>query len=342
MFSISRGENKMNSDRFSNRIDEIEEIGILSDLVCKEYNLGDYIDTNIIEIGYEDFNAIITASSGKYFMKVFRNSRDDAEVRNVIERAYVAEQNNVNSPKIYKNSNNDIITNINYGNSRFRLAMMEYIEGSNFFELGRKATINELKQIADLGSSLNKIEYQPNFIYDSWAITSFTEEFESKKQYISEEHLKLIQPIYDKFKGFDYSSLPKSFVHGDITQINLMKDKNQKFWIVDFSVANYIARLTEIIIICNNFAVIPGNKQESEERIKIAFEQWAKGVNATNLERKSFQMLYDVANAIYLVNPSYEIAMENDSEENRMFFELGKFGLSLDVDMNKEKELNER
>ena len=93
----------MSDNRFFDRIDKIEDIGILSEQVCKKYNLGDYIDTSIVEIGYEDFNAIITTSTGKYFMKVFRNSRDDKEVREVIERAYVAEQSGVRSPKVLKN-----------------------------------------------------------------------------------------------------------------------------------------------------------------------------------------------------------------------------------------------
>jgi hypothetical protein len=34
----------------------------------------------------------------------------------------------------------------------------------------------------------------------------------------------------------------------------------------------------------------------------------------------------------------YEIAMGNDLEENKKYLELGKFGLTLDVDMCKEIE----
>ena len=34
-------------------------------------------------------------------------------------------------------------------------------------------------------------------------------------------------------------------------------------------------------------------------------------------------------------NPSYQIAIGNDSDENRMYLELGKFGLTLDVNMCK-------
>lgn len=113
-----------------------------------------------------------------------------------------------------------------------------------------------------------------------------------------------------------------------------MKDKEDKFWVVDFSVSNYTARLNEIAVSTSDFAVIQGNKQESEKRVKVMFERWANNVDATDFERNSFQMLFRVQNAIDILNPSYEIAMGNDSDENKMYLELGKFGLTLDVDMS--------
>lgn len=58
------------NDRYYNRIDTIEDINILSKLVCEEYELGVFKDTYVIEIGYEDFNAVITTSIGKFLMKV--------------------------------------------------------------------------------------------------------------------------------------------------------------------------------------------------------------------------------------------------------------------------------
>ena len=91
------------NNRYYNRIDYIEDINILSSLVAKEYKLGDVIDTYVIEIGYEDFNAIISTSTGKYLMKVFRNSRSDEEVEQCINRSYIASQNNVKTPKIISN-----------------------------------------------------------------------------------------------------------------------------------------------------------------------------------------------------------------------------------------------
>lgn len=323
----------MDSNRFYERINKIDDIDNFAKIVCDEYNLGDYKNIKIIEIGYEDFNAIITTSLGKYFLKIYRNERSDEEVKNVIERANISERENIKSPKILKNSSGNILTVLKYNDSTFRLSIMEYINGKNFFELGESASEDELIKIADLASQFGNIDYKPNFVYDFWAISSFTEEFEKKKSYISEENLKLIQPIYDRFKNFDYESLPKSFTHGDIILTNVIKDDEGEFWIVDYSVSNYNVRLNEIVVASSDFGIIDNEKEESEKRIKLMFERWAEKVNATEQERKAFEILFRVENAIYILNPSYEIAMGNDSEENQMYLELGKYGLTLDVNM---------
>ena len=315
--------------RYYNRIDEIKDINILSDLICKEYQLGSIKDTYVIEIGYEDFNAILTTSTGKYLMKVFRNSRSDEEVDQCINRSYIAMQNNVKTPKIYKNSEGNIVTIINHLNSRFRVSVIEYIDGNNFFDLKRKPTLDELMKIVDIGSNLNKIDYKPNFIYDTWAITSFCREFEKKKKYLEEKYLNIVEPIYNKFKKFDYDKLPKAFVHGDMMSTNLMLDKNDDIWVIDFSVSNYTARLNEIVVICDDVALIPNNKEESEMRIKMTFNEWCKKVEASEFEKESFQMLFDVANAINVLNPIYELATGNDSDETKMHLNAGLFALTL-------------
>lgn len=317
------------NDRYYNRIDTIEDINILSKLVCEEYELGVFKDTFVIEIGYEDFNAVIATSIGKFLMKVFRNSRTDKEVEECINRSYMAVKNNVKTPKIYKNSKNELISIIEYLNSRFRLCVIEYIDGNNFFELNKKPTLEELRKIVDIASNLNKIDYRPNFIYDTWAITSFCNEFEKKKEYLEEKYLNIIEPIYNKFKEFDYDRLPKSFVHGDMMSTNLMLDTNDDIWVIDFSVSNYTARLNEIVVICDDIALVPNDKEESEKRITIAFDEWCKKVNASQFEKESFKMLFDVANAINVLNPLYEIVTGNDSEETRMHLNAGIFALSL-------------
>ena len=317
------------NNRYYSRIDKIEDINTLSRLVCKEYKLGNLVNTFVIEIGYEDFNAVIITNLGKYFMKVFRNSRTDQEVIECVQRTYNAQINNVPTPKIYLNSKNEIVSIIFYKNSRYRLSVIEYIDGSNFFDLKRKPTDEELNKIVNIAVNFSKIDYKPNFIYDTWAITSFCNEYEKKKKFLESKYINMIQPIFDKFKKFNYDILPKSFVHGDMMSTNLMIDKNEKIWVIDFSVSNYMARINELVVICDDVALITGNKVESERRINNAFSYWCENVNATKLEKDSFQILFDVANAINVMNSQYEIITGNDSNETMMHLETGIFGLKL-------------
>lgn len=315
--------------RYYSRIDEIDDINILSELVCEEYSLGKLEDTYVIEVGYEDFNAIITSSTGKYLMKVFRNSRSDEEVVQCINRSYIATQSNVKTPEIYKNSKGDIVSIIKHGNSRFRVSVIQYIDGENFFFLKRQPTFDELLKIVDIGCNLNKINYKPNFIYDTWAITSFCKEFEKKKHYLDKKYLDIVEPIYKRFRDFDYDKLPKAFVHGDMMSTNLMLDKNGEIWVIDFSVSNFTARINEIIVICDDVALIVNDKKESERRVKAAFDAWCEKMKATDFEKESFQLIYDVANAINVLNPIYEIKTGNDTEETQMHLEAGLFALTL-------------
>lgn len=139
----------------------------------------------------------------------------------------------------------------------------------------------------------------------------------------------MLQPIYDEFKQFEYEKLPKAFVHGDMMSTNLLLDANDTIWVIDFSVANYTARLNEIVVICTDVALVPNNKLESEKRIKNAFEQWCKNVEAMQFEKEAFTLLFKVANAINILNSIYEMTTENKSEETKMHLQAGLFGLTL-------------
>ena len=317
------------SKKFDDRIDRIDDVDILFSEVCKVYNLGRLINSDQVKIGYEDFNSIIDTENGKYFVKIFSNFRDDKEVDEVIERQLVATEAGISTPKIFRNNNNEIITTINIGDSKFRLIVTGYVNGKDFCSSGDDPTNNDLLQIVEIAANLQKINYKPPFIYDSWAISSFVQEFEKKRGLLSGDHLKLLKPIYEEFKKFDYEKLPKGYTHGDMIVTNLIKDDKGKIWLVDYSVANYTARLNEIAVICCDPAVILGDKNSTKLRIKKTFQMWCDSVNATDFEKENFQLLLDVANAIHVMNSSIEKQNGNDSKENEYFLDSGLFGLSM-------------
>ena len=118
-------------------------------------------------------------------------------------------------------------------------------------------------------------------------------------------------------------------MHGDITSTNVLRDKAGKLWLIDFSVSNYMARIIEILIICDDLALVVGEKEKSKERVRLCFDLWCRKVNATIFERESFPLLFAVANAINVMNTEIERQEGMDSEENIMNMRQGLWGLSL-------------
>ena len=118
-------------------------------------------------------------------------------------------------------------------------------------------------------------------------------------------------------------------MHGDITSTNVLRDNTGKLWLIDFSVSNYMARIIEILIICDDLALIVGEEEKSKQRVRLCFDLWCQKVNATIFEREAFPLLFAVANAINVMNTEIERQEGMDSEENIMNMRQGLWGLSL-------------
>lgn len=318
-------------ERYFNRIDKLENNNFfnLAEHVCALYCLGVLFSVDIIQIGYEDFNAIICTEKGRFVVKVFNNSRSDQEALDCLNRTNIGSKPGMGVPKIFSNKYGEFLSIITMSQSRFRLLLMEYIEGDNFHQLGIKPNLDELDFIVQIACRISKIDYKPPLIYDKWAIMNFTREFIENRKFLNSQQFAQIEPVYTRFRDFDLDSLPKAFVHGDITSTNIIKDKSNGLWLVDFSVANYMARITEIIVICSDLAYIIGDKRLSEQRITHCFDLWCAEVNATEKEHDSFFLLFSVANAINVLNTAIEFIRGNSSAENVMHMNQGLWGLSL-------------
>jgi len=319
---------------FTDRIGGEIDTKVLAQFVGNEYNIGKVKSAELVEIGYEDFNAVLATDKGKYFLKVFNALRTDQQCSECIERAHIADKNGVPTPKVFLNKNNEILTKLNLG-FPVRASLLEYINGKDFFSMSRKPTQKELEQIVEIASALNKIDYKPKFIYDSWAISSFDKEFEKKRPGLNKTDLGIIEPIYKKFKKFNHDELPKGFVHGDMLTTNLMLDDKNKIKVIDFSVSNWTARLNEIAVIASDVC-ITDSIDESKERIIKSFKQWCRNVGATEIEKASFSLLFSVASAIEIMNGAYEMSKGNITDETQTHYKRGKFNLGLVKELENE------
>ena len=232
---------------FYERIKNIRDLKKLSEEISKVYGLGQVIDYKHIAVGYEDFNMIIETEKGKYFVKILNKSRPTEEKERLVKILDKSIENGVTVPKIYK-VDDQAISKIEVDDKSVDVILMDYIDGTNMLFLDRDFTEDEIRQVAREVAKINEIDYGVEPYYDEWTITNFENEYNKKIDALDEENKALVKSVYEEWPKVDFSRLKKTYIHGDIIKSNLILDKNNKIWVIDFSVLNYLPRVIEIAV----------------------------------------------------------------------------------------------
>ena len=322
-------------NNFDKRINLNVPLKDLSLIVCRQYNLGKFIDNKLIKIGYEDYNYILTTSKGKFVVKVFSNERTDEDCIHLAERASVPIEYGLSCPKIYKVDNNALAI-VSLKDNKYRLIVMDYIEGNDFFTLKQLPNDDEIKLIAQELAKLNQIQYNPPFIYDKWAIINFAKEYENYKDILDKENQSELEKVYQMFENVDFSKLKYGYVHGDIIETNVIKDSNGKsLYFIDFSVANYLPRIVDIAVTICDLCLNLDDVNVSKQRIKEFLSSYESISSLSKYEKECLKvfLLTHQANTILQTTKEKKI-LNNDSQENESFLRKSKFGLKMMLSNN--------
>jgi len=316
---------------FNKRIGLNTDLKNISEQICSQYNLGGFISNELITIEYEDYNYYLTTTKGKYCVKIFNNIRTRQDIVNYLERIRVVANSQINAPKPLK-INNDIVLELDYKKNHYDICVFEYIDGKNYFELNQKASKEIIKELAKQTAMINQLDIKPDFIYDSWAIINFEEEYKNKREYLSDKYKEEFDQLLTKFKCIDLDKLPKGFVHGDIISTNVMLDSTNKVWIIDFAVSNYLPRIIDLAVISCNMCLDNSSKENTYENIALLVSEYNKYTPLSEYELSAFRTFYKLANAMHILQTQYIIKTDGDSAENEYWLNEGIVGYSFSDD----------
>lgn len=182
-------------------------------VVCADYNIGNYVSFKVITLGYEDFNVLLKTNNGTYFVKVFGNYRNKKECQRYIQVIQHALQVGVRHPQLLKSSHGELFT-FSIGATTDFLCLLQFIDGDNLFDLHVNPSTNDLKTIVQQAALINTSQFKPDFIYDNWSISNFLEQYEKKIQYV--DVAPLLQLLVESCKRLNVNDLPHCLVHEDI------------------------------------------------------------------------------------------------------------------------------
>ncbi|MCX6807897.1 MAG: phosphotransferase [Patescibacteria group bacterium] len=229
-----------------NPVDRLNYSGNLDPVIrriCDAYKIGKLISFSVIESGYEDCNVIVNTDGGKFVAKIFskiRSKENIARYVTIIEKAIEA---GVCHPLLIKTDSDNAVYTDNEANG-ISLILMKFIEGKPFIELNRIPDADELKMIIEQAVRINRIDYHPSYLFDSWAIPNIKTTLEKVEKFISPEDLRLIKLAAAEYFKIPIDKLPHCFVHGDFTKTNVFKGNDGKIYILDFSVLRTLCKMT--------------------------------------------------------------------------------------------------
>lgn len=308
-------------ESFFERIDVNASLKEISRLICSKCGIEGYISSQIIEVGYEDFNFIIETDKQKYFIKIFNKNRTNEDCSNYMDRIKLSNSIDINAPKIIS------FDSIDVEDKNLKFVVLECIDGKSFMDLGEIPNETEIKEIIRQMANIHKAKLDSEFIYDTWTITNFTKEFESKGSTLPKEYYTQFQELSSKLEQVELSKLPHSFVHGDIISSNVIKDKDDKLWIIDFAVSNYLPRIIDLVVTGYNLCQDPNSRENTIRNLKLIVNEYEKYNKLTDYEKEIMPLFYDIGNAMGILQINY-LKQNNDySEEDEYWLKVSEEGL---------------
>lgn len=291
--------------------------------VCEAYGIGQLSTSSIVEIGYEDCNVIIETDQAKFVAKMFAKTRTPEDITRYATTMEKVVQAGVHHPELLTTDAGETT----YSDSGVTLVLMRFVEGRSFLELDRSPSDEERKAVLEQAAKVNGIDYEPPYLFDSWAIPNIHTMFEKVSQYIAPEDLPLVERAIAAYDDIPTDDLPHCFVHGDFTKANVIKGEDGKIYILDFSVANRYPRIQELAVIVANLLHDDG-EETLEQKCERVADEYSEFNPLTDQERKHLPAYALAGVAMEFMGAHQEKYINgNDTEETDYWLSLGREGL---------------
>jgi Ser/Thr protein kinase RdoA (MazF antagonist) len=308
----------------ADRLNFMGDLTPVIERVCETYGVGQLSASSIVEVGYEDCNVVIETDQAKFVAKMFAKTRTPEDITRYATTMEKVVQAGVHHPELLTTDTGETT----YSDSGVTLVLMRFVEGKSFLELDRSPSDEERKEVLEQAAMVNSIDYEPPYLFDSWAIPNIHAMLEKVEQYIAPEDLLLVEQAIAGYDAIPTDDLPHCFVHGDFTKTNVLKGNDGKIYILDFSVANWYPRIQELAVIAANLLHDDDDGSSLEDRCNQVADEYSQFNSLTDEERRHLPAYTHAGIAMEFMGAHQEKHINgNDTDETDYWLMLGREGL---------------
>lgn len=301
--------------RIGRKIDIIE----LSKEICKEYGFGEYKKHELIFVGIDDLSYYLFTSKGKLVVKIMNHEKTTQDIDEFIHKNLVIARN-IKAPKIILHNEEALFT---YKN--IKLVVIECIDGKDLYTINKRITKQDILKLIEILIPFHNIQENiENMEYDEYCFMKIKYDYEKIKKILPANIKEQVEEAIKNFDKIELSKLPLCFIHGDLISTNIMKDKDDKLWLIDFYQSGNGVRILDIVKVLNSVIYNYQYEDNIEELEQYFLEQYSKKIPLTEYELEVLPTLRKIDACTGIMLETYDLLKGNNNEENEYWLENDK------------------
>ncbi len=315
---------------FLSRVDIPSTIQDFIEEIASVYGLGNVIKWEPIKEGYEELNIKTITKKGVYVIKIFSKDKTYRNIKDNIKGLVEFSKVGIPVTKLLK-ANGSFLYKIKGKKGYTYACVMEFFDGKSFEKV--KSTTADIKAITNYLAKIHHLSFKINRNYDSWGTVNLVKEFIDKKKYLTQQDLRLIEPIVNGFRRVDFSKFRKCVIHGDIQRTHILKDKKGNYCVLDLGVMDFNSAVIDLAIFIGLFCFDMDSSIRSNRGVyDMVVKEYTKTNSLNKNEIRFLPLLVKATYAIYTVQSSYRLFDKNDnSKQTKKWLVFGRKGLSLSL-----------
>ena len=298
-----------------------KEINIhkLSNYICTIYDIGNYITNKIIDVGCDDFSFYLLTDNAKYVVKIFNKRKTKEDIKNFVKIYELLIKNKVKTPKIIKSKENNLISNTIFEGININLCIFECIEGKDLYSLNKKISKDDIDKLVKLIVLLHSIKNKHEIQYDDYSFMKLESNFEKKKSILPNWLRKDISLFLEEYNKINFKNLPICFIHTDLASTNIIKDKENQLWMIDYISSGTGYRILDIVVCINRCIFDYTDIEYSLKMEKYFLDKYQEFIELEQYELSILNILKK-ANAYSCFILEYSKIKENQTKENEHWY----------------------
>lgn len=316
----------------------------LIDKVLKAYGLGQLIEAQGVEVGYEDVNVILETTTGKYLLKILidfilKKPRSTAASFRYVETMESFRADEIPVPGLFPvvglNEQSKLSTKflfqqqVPHNPEPVWMLVMEFFEGKDFID--QPPTLEDISSVAKFLAKINQSKLERQAVYDPWQPHYLSRSYQESCNLLKEPAKSLVENLLSKFAQIDQTKLPRSVIHADFMRNNLLKNSHGQYCLLDFGVVNAGPRISDLAVFLAGFCM---DAKDSLEKNLSAYQTglaaYDRAAHLTEYEEQHLGTMVKAAYACFHLPALYEKMVENNqTAENDYWIWLGEAGLTM-------------